>query len=78
MFSDRAWERAAARACAACPLADACLRRALQLNAAYMHGEDPYGICGTCGGVWFEPGRMPRHILTEAQELHERHLAVAA
>lgn len=77
LFSDRGLAQAAARVCALCPLADACLQRALQLDSAYRHGEDEYGICGTCAGVWFEPGRMPRHILTEAQQLHERHRAAA-
>jgi hypothetical protein len=78
LFTDPAWKIAAARACAVCPLADACLQRALRIDAAYLHGEDPYGICGVCGGVWFEPGRMPRHILTAAQQLHDRHLWDAA
>jgi len=57
---DRALD--AARACARCPIATACLVEALRLDQAYAAGEDLFGITGCWGGVWFEPGRMPRRL----------------
>lgn len=55
-------QHAAAAWCDRCPLATACLVDALRLHAARARGEDPYGISGVCGGVWFEPGRPPQRV----------------
>jgi hypothetical protein len=49
----------AAAWCDLCPIASECLRAALELDIAYRHGEDPYGVTGVCGGVWFSPGTIP-------------------
>ena len=51
-WSDR---RAAAELCDTCPVAHACLLEALRLDAAARRGEDPYGVRGVWGGVWFQP-----------------------
>lgn len=58
----------AAAACSSCPLATVCLITALRLDAAHGRGEDPYGVYGVYGGVWFEPGRTPQRIRTITQD----------
>jgi len=45
-----------------CPATQACLARALQLDAAHRRGEDLYGVTGVYGGVWFRPGRQPETV----------------
>lgn len=66
---DRDTAPQAAAWCDRCPLADACLLEALRLDAAYRSGNDPWGISGCCGGVWFEPGLPPTRIAHTGWEI---------
>jgi hypothetical protein len=58
----------AASGCADCPVATGCLLTGLRLNAAHRNGEDPYGVYGVYGGVWFEPGQPPSRIPVLSEE----------
>lgn len=67
---------AAALGCQDCPVATACLLYALRLHAAHTRCEDPYGVAGIYGGVWFEPGQEPRNIRpVTAEEARAAHAA---
>lgn len=55
---------AAARLCRGCGVADACLRAALTLDAAFRRGEDPVGVSGVYAGVWFDPDHLPHRVGT--------------
>ncbi|MEJ7831585.1 MAG: hypothetical protein WKF79_01605 [Nocardioides sp.] len=61
-FRSRDDAMAAAQLCDICPLATECLLEALRFDAEHRAGRDLFGISGCCGGVWFEPGRMPARI----------------
>jgi hypothetical protein len=66
----------AARGCADCPLATGCLLTGLRLHAAHRNGDDPYGVYGVYGGVWFEPGQPPSRIgVLSEQEARAGHAA---
>lgn len=61
-FASREDAIAAAQLCDMCPIASECLLEALRFDGAHRAGRDLFGISGCCGGVWFEPGRMPARI----------------
>lgn len=60
LHESRSTRQAAARVCAACPLASPCLLQGLREDIAYRHGQTKWAPLGVRGGVWFEPGALPR------------------
>lgn len=60
--ADEAGAERAAAWCDRCEAASECLVQALRDHAAHLHREEPYGVMGVFGGIWFEPDHPPRRV----------------
>ncbi len=62
-FTDLDDAPTAAGVCRQCPVATDCLLEALRADASHRRHEDPIGITGVYGGVWFDPDQPPQRVL---------------
>lgn len=76
-WTDWAQRKAAAQLCDRCPVAHACLLEALRVDGAARRGEDPYGVRGVWGGVWFQPKLRGRPHGLPDSVLHPIHRRLA-